>query len=175
MIGTDRRAVRDRAFAAHPAVAPYPKLFLFSSFSAEKFSTNPAKSSSRPVGVHHLREFDQANRGRKLRVFYCGRYTPGGRRVCQIGWYFENLRSEMIDSAEKTAAAGDENAGPEITEIRFFVESALEQVKCFAQAQVNDGVQRFALDLFPRETGIVLKQDHFARQTISENAAALFG
>jgi hypothetical protein len=125
--------------------------------------------------VHHLREFDQANCGRKLGIFHCGRYAPSGLRVCQIGWYFENLRREMIDSAEKTAAAGDENAGPEIAEIRFFVESALQQVKRFAQAQVNDGVQRFAFDLFPRKTGIVLEQDHFARQTISENAAALFG
>src|SRR4029077_12926072 len=126
-------------------------------------------------GVHHLRELDQANRSRELRIFHCGRHTPCGLRVCQIGWYFENLRREMIDSAQKTAAAGDENAGPEIAEIRFFFESAFEQVKRFAQAQVNDGVERFALDLFPCKTGIVLEQNHFARPTISENAAALFG
>ena len=52
---------------------------------------------------------------------------------------------------------------------------ALALATGFAQAQVNDRVQRFALDLFPRKTGIVLEQDHFARQTISQNAAALFG
>ena len=94
--------------------------------------------------------------------------------MCQIGRYFENLRREMIDSAQKTAASGDENAGTQITKIRFLFESAFEQLKRFSQTQVNDRIQRFAVDLFSRKTGIVFKQDHFARQTISENAAALF-
>ena len=131
--------------------------YCFSSFSAEKFSKNPAKPSRRPLGVHHLRELDQANRGRELRIFHCGRHTPCGLRVCQICWYFENVRREMIDSAQKTAAASDENAGAQIAEVRFLFQSALEQLKRFAQAQVNDRVQRFALDLFPRKTGIVLE------------------
>ena len=125
--------------------------------------------------MHHLRELDQANRGRELRIFHCGRHTPSRLRVCEIGRYFENLLREMIDSAQKTTAASDENAGAQIAEIRFLFESAFEQLKRFAQAQVNDGVQRLALDLFPRKTGIVLEQNHFARQTISQNAAALFG
>ena len=111
-----------------------------SSFSAEKFSKNPAKSSSRPVGVHHLRELDQPNRGRELRIFHRGRHAPCGLRVCQIGGYFENVRCEMIDSAQKTAAPGDESASAEIAEIRFLFKSAFEQLKRFAQAQVDDGV-----------------------------------
>src|ERR671919_846860 len=161
MVGTDRRAVRDQAFAARPAVAPYLNLYWLSSFSAEKFPKNPAKPSRRPVGVHHLRELDEADRGRELWIFHCGFHTPCGLRVCQIGRYFENVRREMIDSAQKTADAGDENACAEISKIRFLVEPALEQLKRFAQAQVNDGVQRFAVDLFSRKTRIVLQQDHF--------------
>src|SRR6516225_3277026 len=105
-----------------------------SSFSAEKFSKNPGKSSSRAVGMHHLSELDQANCSRELRIFHRGRYTPSRLRVRQVGRYFENLRSEMIDSAQKTAAASNENAGAQIAEIRFLFQSALEQLKCFAQA-----------------------------------------
>jgi len=73
--------------------------YCFSSFSAEKFSKNPAKPSSRSIGVHHLRELDQANCGRKLGVLNRGRHTPCGLRVCQICWYFKNVCREMIDSA----------------------------------------------------------------------------
>src|SRR5215472_10070683 len=107
MVGTERRAVRDQAFSARPAVAPHSNLFWFSSFSAEKFSKNPAKSSSRSVGVHHLREFDQANGGRELGIFHCGCHTPCGLRVRQIGRYLENIRCEMINSAQKAAATGN--------------------------------------------------------------------
>lgn len=88
---TDRRAVRDQAFPARPAIAPCPSLFLSSSFSAEKSSKDPTKASRRPVGVHHLREFHQANRSRELGIFYRGRHTPCGLRVRQIGRYFENV------------------------------------------------------------------------------------
>src|SRR6185503_9356616 len=148
--------------------------FEFSSFSAENFSKKPPKPPRRPVGVHHLRKLDQANCCRELGIFHCRRHTPCGLRVRQVGRYVENLRREMIDSVQKTAAAGNENAGAQIAEIRFFFESALEQLKSFAQAQVNDGVQCFAVDLFSGKAGIVLQQNHFAWQTISQNAAALF-
>ena len=47
-----------------------------------------------------------------------------------------------------------------------------EQFECLTQAQMNDRVERFALDLFPRKTGIVFQQDRFARQTIAERNAA---
>src|SRR6516225_6733372 len=171
---TARRAVRDLAFAARPAVAPYSNLFLSSSFSAEKSSKNPAKPSRWPVGVHHLRELDQANGCGELGIFDCGSHTPCGLCVCQICWYFENICREVIDAAQKTTATGDENARAEIAKIRFLFESALEQLKRFAQTQVDDGVQCFTLDLFPCKTGIVLQQNHFTRQTISENAAAFF-
>src|SRR5213596_2878852 len=102
--------------------------YWFSSFSAKNFSKNPPKPPRRPVGVHHLRELDQANCGRKLGIFHCGRHTPSRLRVCQIGRYFENLLCEMIDSVQKTAAASDENARAEIPEIRFLFESAFEQL-----------------------------------------------
>ena len=124
--------------------------------------------------MHHLGELDQTYRCGELGIFHCGRHTPCGLCVCQIGRYFENVCGEMIDSAQKTAAAGNENAGSEIAEVRFFFESAFEQLKRFSQAQVNDGVQRFALDLFSSKAGIVLEQNHFARATISEDATALF-
>src|SRR5262249_7752058 len=145
-----------------------------SSFSAKNISKNPSKPSRRPVGVHHLRELDQANCSRELGIFHCGRHTPCGLRMRQVGWYYKNLRREMIDSIQKTAAASNENAGAQIAEIRFLFESAFEQLKRFAKAQVNDGVQHFAVDFFSCKAGIVLQQNHFARQTISQNAAALF-
>src|SRR5215211_5182959 len=100
-----------------------------SSFSTEKSSKNPGESSSRPVGVHHLRELHQANRSRDLGIFDRERYTPCGLRVRKIGWYFENVRGEMIHSAQKTATAGNENAGAQIAEIRFLFETALEQLE----------------------------------------------
>src|SRR5262245_30812691 len=147
--------------------------FEFSSFSAENFPKN-SKPPRRPVGVHHLRELDQTNCSRELGIFHCGRHTPCRLRVRQIGRYFENLPREMIDSVQKTAAASNENAGAQIAKVRFLFESAFEQFKRFPQTQVNDGVQRFAVDLFSRKAGIVLQQNHFAWQTISQNAAALF-
>ncbi len=67
------------------------------------------------------------------------------------------------------ASAGDENSLAEVVDERFFLEAALEQFERLAQPQVNDRVERFALDFFPGKTGIVLQQDRFARQTIAEN------
>src|SRR5262245_60933517 len=152
MLRTDRRCVRDQVFAARPAVAPCPSLFLSSSFSAKKSSEDPTKPARWPIGVHHLRELHQANRSRELWIFHSRRHTPCGLRMRQIGRNFENVRGEMIDSVEKTAATGDKNAGAEIAEIWLFFESSLEQLKGFAQPQVDNSVQRFALDLFPRKT-----------------------
>ena len=62
----------------------------------------------------------------------------------------------MIDAIEKTASARDKNAGPEIIEEWFLLESALEEVESLPHSQVNDRVQRFALDLLPGKTRIVL-------------------
>jgi hypothetical protein len=124
--------------------------------------------------MHDLRELDQPNRRGELGIFHCGRDTPCCLRVRQVGRYFEKFRREMIDAAQKTAAASNEDAGAQITEIRFLFESTFEQLKGFAQAQMNDCVQHFALDLFPRKPGVVLEQNHFARKTISKDATALF-
>ena len=68
----------------------------------------------------------------------------------------ENFFSEMIDAVEKTASAGDENAGAQVTDKWFLIEPAFEELESFSQAQVNNRVQRLALDLFPSKTGIVL-------------------
>ena len=68
----------------------------------------------------------------------------------------ENLFRQMIDSVEKTASAGDENARAQVIDKWFLIESALQEFESFSQAQVNDRVQRLALDLLPGKTGIVL-------------------
>lgn len=68
----------------------------------------------------------------------------------------ENLFGKVIDAAEKTASAGDENAGAEVVDKWFLIESAFEEIESFSQAQVNDRVQRLALNLLPGKTGIVL-------------------
>ena len=77
----------------------------------------------------------------------------------------ENVFRQIVDSVEQTAAAGDENAFAEVVEERFLFERALEELKSLAQPQVNDRVQRLALDFFPGETGIVLQQDRLARES----------
>ena len=90
--------------------------------------------------MHDLRELDQANRRGELGIFHRGRHAPGRLGMRQVGRYFENFSREMIDSAQKTAATSNENAGAQIAEIRFLVEPAFEQLKRFAHAQVNNGV-----------------------------------
>ena len=77
-------------------------------------------------------------------------------RVCYVRGHFENFFREMIDAIEKTASPRDKNAGPEIIEEWFLLESALEEVESLPHSQVNDRVQRLALDLLPGKTGIVL-------------------
>src|SRR4030095_12465603 len=86
----------DSAFAPLGMTIRVWALFQFSSSSAKNFSNNPPKPARRPVGVHHLRELDQANCCRELWIFHRGRHTPCGLRVRQVGRYFENLRCEMI-------------------------------------------------------------------------------
>ena len=71
------------------------------------------------------------------------------------------------------ASAGDENAFADVVDERFFFELALEQLERLAQPQMNDRVERLALDLFAGKTGIVFQQDRFARQTIAQSDAAL--
>src|SRR5262249_27305889 len=98
----------------------------FSSFSAEKLSKNSAKSSWRSVDIHYLRKFDQANCGGELRIFHRRCYAPGRLCMCKICRYFEDFRRKMIDPAQQTAPASDEDARAQITEIWFLFESALE-------------------------------------------------
>ena len=70
--------------------------------------------------------------------------------------HFENFFREMIDTIEETASTGNENAGTEIIDERLFFESAFEEFKDLQQPQIYDGIQRFALDLLPGKTRIVL-------------------
>src|SRR5437016_11787103 len=122
-----------------------------SSHSAEEPSKDSAKASRRPIRLHDLCEPDQADRCRELGVLHCGCYAPGGLRVREMRRYLKNFLCEMIDAAKKAATAGDENAGAEITEIWLLFKPAFEQLKSFADAQVNDRVQHFPLDLFAGE------------------------
>src|SRR5437762_11621227 len=151
----DRRVVRGRAFAARPAVAPYQRTKSSSSYAAEKPPKEPAKSTRRPIRLHHLCKFDQPNRRRELGILHCRCYAPGRLRVRQVRRHFENLLGEMIDAVKKAAAAGYENTGAKIINERLLIEPALEELKGFAQAQVNDRVQRFSLDLLSGKAGVV--------------------
>ena len=70
--------------------------------------------------------------------------------------HFENFFCEIIDTIEQAAPARDENPSAEVIDERFFIEPSFEQLKSFTEAQMDDRVQGLALDLFPREAGIVL-------------------
>src|SRR5207237_2699557 len=151
MVGTDRRAVRHRAFAARPAVAPYLSLDSLPSHSAEKLADDSAEAAARSIRTHDLCELDQTDRRRELRIFHCGRYAPSGLCVSQVRRYFENFFCQMVDAIKKATTAGNENPGAEIAEIRLLFQPAFEQLKSFAHAQVNDRVQGFPVDLFSGE------------------------
>ena len=77
---------------------------------------------------------------------------------------FENFLGEMVDPVQMTAPAGDENAFADVIDERFFLELSLEQLERFAQSQMNDRVQRLALDLFAGKTRIVFQQNRFPGQ-----------
>ena len=96
-------------------------------------------------------------------------------RVRDVRRHFKNFAGEMVDPVHQTAAAGNENPGADIIDERLLFDRALEQLKSFAQSQMNDGVECLALDLFAGKSGIVLQQNRLAGQTVAENAAAFFG
>ncbi len=81
----------------------------------------------------------------------------------------------MIDPVHQTASTGNENSGADIIDERFFLDRAFEQFKSLAQAQMNDGVERLALDFLAGKTGIVFEENCFAGQAIAQNAAAFLG
>ena len=70
--------------------------------------------------------------------------------------HFENLFRQIIDAIEQAAPARDENTTAEVIDEWLFIEPAFEQLKSFAEAQMDDRVQGLALDLLSREAGIVL-------------------
>src|SRR6266404_1769152 len=98
----------------------------FSSHSAEKPSNDSAKPSRRPICMHHLCEPDQADRRRELGVLHCRCYAPGGLRVRDVRRHLENFLREMIDTTNKAATAGNEDACAEIIEIRLVVQPAFK-------------------------------------------------
>ena len=77
--------------------------------------------------------------------------------MCDVCGHIENFFSQMIDAAEKTASAGDKNAAAQVTDKRFLIEPAFEELESFSQAEVNDRIQRLALDLLAGKTGIVFQ------------------
>ena len=86
---------------------------------------------------------------------------------------FEDFLGEMIDPIQVAASAGDEDTFADVIDEWFFLELALEQLERFPQPQMNDRVQRLALDFLAGKPGIVLQQNGFARQRIPERDAAL--
>ena len=84
------------------------------------------------------------------------------------GREFENFFRQIIDTTKMTAAARDEDSFANVVDERFFFELPSEQFECLTQAEMDNRVERLALDLFPRKTGIVFQQNRFPRQTIAE-------
>src|SRR2546428_9236826 len=95
------------------------------SYSVKNFPENPAEAAAwRMVDLYCLRIFDQSNRSRKLRIFESGcqaRHHPG---VGDTRRQFENFLSQMIDAAQVTASAGNENSFADVINERFFFELA---------------------------------------------------
>jgi hypothetical protein len=108
--------------------------------------------------LHSLSILDQTDRGGKLRVLRRRSESRHGLRVCYVRGHFENFFREMIDAIEKTASPRDKNAGTEVIEEWFLLESAFEELEGLADSQVNDRVQRLALDLLPGKTGIAFSK-----------------
>src|SRR5919198_504561 len=75
---------------------------------------------------------------------------------------------EIIDAIEEAASASDENTSAEVINEWFFIEPALEQLKSFAQTQMNNCIQGLALDLLSRKAGIVLQQNHFPWERVAQ-------
>ena len=57
--------------------------------------------------------------------------------------------------------------------MRLGFQLALEQFERLAQPEVDDAVERLALDLAPGETRFRRQVDRFAGQAVAENGAAL--
>src|SRR4029077_20861799 len=62
----------------------------------------------------------------------------------------------------------------DVVDERFLVELSLKQFKSLPQPKMNDGVERFTLDLLARKTGIIFQEDGFAGSRIAEGHAAFF-
>src|SRR4030095_9028987 len=97
------------------------------------------------------------------------------RRMRPMRGHFEIRSGKMIDAVQQTASAGNENAAADVIDEWLFFDRALQSLEDFTQSQVNDRVQRLALDFLSGKTGIVFEHDCFAGQTVSKHAAAFFG
>src|SRR6202011_3563637 len=94
-------------------------IFLLSSHSAEKPSEDSANATPGPVDLHRLRVFEQADGGRKLRVVDRRGQSRQSLGVVQVRWHLKNFAGEVIDSADQTATAGDENSRADIIDERL--------------------------------------------------------
>src|SRR3954471_16165808 len=70
------------------------------------------------------------------------------------------------------APAGNENPFTDVIDERFFLELSLHQLERLPEAQMDDRVQRLALDFFPGEPGVVLQQNRFTGERITKSDAA---
>ena len=115
-----------------------------------------------------MRIFDQSDRSGKLRILESGGQAGHRLRVRDTRGQFENFFRQIIDPIEMTASARDENSFADVVDEGSSSSLPFEQLECFAQAQMDNRVERLAFDLFPRKTGIVFQQNRLARQTIAK-------
>ena len=146
-----------------------------SSHSTKQFSEDSPETAARPIRLHGLGVFDQADGGGELRILKRGSQSGHGLRVRDMGRHLEDFLREMIDAIEQAASAGDENSGSGEIDERFFLQFAFEELQTFAQAHMDDGVQSLAFDFFAGKTGIVLQENCLAGQTISKSDTAFLG
>ncbi len=88
--------------------------------------------------------------------------------------HVEHILGQMLDPAEQAASPREKDAGARVVNEILLVDLSFQKFERFAHAEMNDRVQRFALDLLAREAGVVLEQNRFARQTIAQRATAFF-
>src|SRR4029077_3713090 len=77
----------------------------------------------------------------------------------------------MINPAQMTAPAGNEDAFANVVKERFLFELALKQLQGFPQTKMNDRVEGLTLDLFAGETGVIFQEHGLTRKRIAKDDA----
>ena len=122
--------------------------------------------------MRELRVLDQAERRGKLGIGERGRDSLERWRLGWLDRQPEDFFGEVIDSMNQAAPACQDGTRPEITQVWFGFQLALEEFKGFAQTKMDDTIEGFTLDLPPGETGFRGKVERFTRQTVPEDGAA---